>query len=561
MAYNYRQDEDDYEYGQSEDSDLAEQSYNDAQIQTAIRYMLAEGGNNPLDQYLTRVNAIEEHILQNFIEYNKPFDPQLYRRLQAMVREVQHDVLDIDDDISSLSTDSDDSVEALYRKHEDDFDDSSSVEELYRSDLLDSDPGPSAFPGTSGWKPPSLPKFPAGFPMTGADSDDDDALEKRFLYGGPRNDVEEWYKGLMPMLPFGENPYMERWDSMKINFDLNKSSQKTDDTKPVRTDVPYEDVEPQNFKNSYLPSAFDSGSRFKLPVIPQDYWSMHKFHPARLQNLWEDIVVSFNAGGPLQVEKNYTPRIFLPKIGNIKVGVNIRLEGNQPPTILKKFANQRNAAAERDYTRATRTPPTSKTVPPLKPPTRAYTPAPAAEPSEPVKRGRGRPRKAKNADPTYHPPRRVSVDDDAPTTPRREELEDLYEAPPAPPRKPRPRKIDADPSYKPATSPMTPNKKKRDLNLDDERPAKKVKTTRKRQSVGFAGEAPEPSTKAKPSKKALPKKSAIKATTGRYTTIPAEDRDILNTAKAVTGPKKRGQTRSGAVQFKPARLRSLSGTR
>lgn len=581
MASNYDQDENDYGYDYSEESDSADQRYNNDQLQKAIRYMISEGRGDDLDLYFTRVNAIEEHILQNYVNYGKSFDPGLYQRLQSLVREVQDDVFEVDEESSSLSTDSNGEVEALYRNNEDELDvnsddssdDSSSVEELYRPGFDDGAVS-SVSTNTPKSKCALPPKVQAGAARF---SKDEDELEKSFLYGGPDNDKEQWFRDLPPILPFGETPYMERWDSMKINYDLNEAAKKSGDKEPVRTTVPYDDVEPADPSRSYLPSTFDSGSRFKLPVLTPEFQTTNKNRQTEIRKLLPGIVAEFNAGGPSKTRERYVPRIFLPKIADVKFD-----EKRTPPAaILGNFAIKRKVATERDAVGGKTTALTTTTAPKRRhAPTRDTAPrdtattrptrstalpskvrpkvptqpvqAPTTDASTPVKRGRGRPRKVKPTDPTYHPPRRPSVDEDAPATPGGAELEEMNDDTPTTLRKRRPRKVNPDKKYRPSQSPFNIPKRKRDLNMDDDSPVKRTKVDRKKHSVGFAGEAPEPVTKAKPSKKAKPKKSAIK-TSG----IPPEDRDILESARTITSPKKRGQTRSGAVQFKPLRLRSL----
>ena len=553
----------------TDEAEFAAEEINNGTLQKAIRYMLAEGHGDPLDVYLERVQMLNEHVLQHYAQSGKSFDPRLYQRLQTMVREVQNDVQDIGEEASSLASDSSSSVQVLYRDDESDLLESSSVEELFREDdLLDPDLEFTEIPRKYKTQTESVSWAPSSRTLQGDD------LEKQYLYGGPDNDPEKWYKGLPPVLPFGETPYMERWESMKINYDLNQSARKTGGEAIVETAVPYEAVEPENPKYSFLPSKYDSGSHFKLPTMPLDHWSRHRYHGTKMQELLSKIVDSFNSGGPLQIEKNYAPRIFLPQVfpiqyrdrqwQNLPSATPFTTSGRTgtsprvvPSPTLKKFAQKRELAARRDSAARKEKTPASKVVPTSSAARSEPGPSTTVRRVETPKRGRGRPRKIAVADPSYHPPRKPSVDDEEPQTPTNAETNDLLDTGLAQPKKARPHRGVVDKNYRPSQSPLTPTKRKRDLNLDYEEQNRKPKAPRKRNSVGFVGEEPEPASLAKPSRKAAPLKSAIKKAKG----LSPEERDILEAAKAMTSPKKRGTTRSGAVAFKPLRLRSQDNTK
>lgn len=570
MAYDLHRDSEDYDRS-TDEAEFAGEYLNNQQLQKAIQYMLAEGNGDSLDLYLERIQIINEHLLQHYPRAGKAYDPTLYRRLQAMVREVQNDVRNIGEEASSLASDSDSSVNVLYRDDDSNILDTSSVEEIYR----ENDPGvessslPRAYQ-TNAAEPSKIRKNVSWAPSPRGLRGEDE-LEKQFLYGGPDNDPEKWYKGLPPILPFGETPYMERWESMKMNYDLNEFANEVGDDVTTKTNVPYKDVEPKDPRRSFLPSTLDSGSRFKLPSMHPNHWSRHLYHGPKLQALLPRIVSAFNAGGPLQQNKNYVPRIFLPKLRPIgfknkpkrqtpsrghattsgRTGTSTRAI---PPTTLNKFAHKRELAARRDSAARKKIPSASKAVRTSTPRFAPRTSTANGPPGTP-KRGPGRPRKI--VDPSYHPPRKPSMDDEEPQTPPRRETEELLGAGPATPRKVRHHKGVVDKNYRPSQSPLTPVKRKRDLNMDYDEHHRKSKAPRKKGSVGFVGEEHEPASLAKPSRRAAPLKSAIKKTKR----ISPEERDILNAAKAISSPKKRGTTRSGAVEFKPLRLRSADKTK
>lgn len=138
-------------------------------------------------------------------------------------------------------------------------------------------------------------------------------VEKQWVYGGPGNHPEQWLKTFPPTLPFGETLHMQEWDSRKIAYDLAESAKITDpNADPVLiTNVPFETITMPRGGNPY-----DSGSRFTLPQMQTDPEWAEWFQPGD-RTAWLDTAVqSFNQGGcpDAQVFKDYTPRIFLPRI-------------------------------------------------------------------------------------------------------------------------------------------------------------------------------------------------------------------------------------------------------
>jgi acyl-CoA thioesterase-1 len=85
---------------------MTDRDFNDERLQKAIRYLVSEGSGDPIDLYITRIQAIDEHILQQLPVQGKSFDPSLYRLLRSLVREVQDDVQAINREESSLDSDS-----------------------------------------------------------------------------------------------------------------------------------------------------------------------------------------------------------------------------------------------------------------------------------------------------------------------------------------------------------------------------------------------------------------------------------------------------------------------
>ncbi|KAJ4358146.1 uncharacterized protein N0V89_002725 [Didymosphaeria variabile] len=648
---------------------MTDRDFNDERLQKAIQYLVTEGSGDPIELYIARIQAIDEHILQQLPAQGKSFDPSLYRRLRSLTREVQDDVQAIHQEESSLDFNSDSSIEALYKGMDVDNElevHGVDVSAAAPSIILDKDertvvasssaPRPiiKTMKTLDSSKAPSKDKEQVRFSGNVRTSIDDDVIEKCFLYGGPNNDPEVWYKDLPPILSIGETPYTEKWESAKINYDLvgywGRSPKKLEG--------------PRDFERTDI---YDSGSQYKLPAGRSYAWSRNEEEHARIQGLWPSILRAFNNGlqdsDAQQGDKKYAPRMILPLVSEVFIKPFTKLtrassgqasEGRRisegkgkwevpvievpneglhthsqrsrwesssysrprlPETNLRKFNSKREAAARRDKsetlsprekavlrTRAalatTPTPETRATARPSAGPTlvkrkQDRTPNKPQDPSypprhkshdaelptildystlkedtndlvnaEPARRKRVRPA-SKPHDPSYHPPRRQSQDVSSPTTPDRStleaEIDDLNDPGSAKRPHKRSHKGSTDPSYRPGQSPVTPTKRKRDENLDfkeSSKKAKKLRGTKKKSPVSsshveFAGEEPEPATKATPSKKATPTKSAIK----KPKRISAEDRELASTMTF----DRRGKTRSNK-DYKPKRLRSRDDT-
>jgi hypothetical protein len=507
----------------TEHADLPDQKFNDGRLQKAICYLETEGSGDATDLYLIRVQAIKEHILERFLAECRSFDSRLYRRLQTLVREVQDDVEAVNNEESS---DSDSSVKALFTGAEDNRDaEFGSVDNHVAapSTVSDIDETGSILFEVSDVARPSVPQpvvqtkkilvpSPANnkeqvlFKENSRASSNDDVLEKRFLYGGPDNDPEVWYKKCPPLLHIGENPYSESWENMKINYDLAKS----------RGQYPGNLDSPPDFKRINF---YDSGSRYKLPVDLSNEWSQNKDQYAEIQKLWVPIKKWFDAGRrpgeskARQENQDYAARLILPLVGDVYVkpfakrnrdsitriasagqensevaadkisddrlrtqSQRLRLQLSEPPrlreTNLKNFNSKREAATLRDQ---------SETPSPHE---RAILRARAALATTPTPETRVAPRRStgpkivqrkqgrsvhKPQDPSYHPLRRLSRDADSPSTPTDSELEaetdDLVGAESAKRKRVRLVSEPKDPSYRPprrlsqdADSPTTPDR-------------------------------------------------------------------------------------------------------
>jgi hypothetical protein len=152
------------------------------------------------------------------------------------------------------------------------------------------------------------PQAPVRTGRSAVDKDRNIPREIVWRYGGPKNDPEQYHHKFPASLPFGETLYMQEWESMKIDFDLNASANRKADDSPVITDVNYDNVKLPVGKNP-----FDSGSRFKLP---EEDPKTSKWLKDDKGELLRRAVHNFNQGGNLKAAegKDYAPRIWLPKI-------------------------------------------------------------------------------------------------------------------------------------------------------------------------------------------------------------------------------------------------------
>lgn len=488
MAYRANSGTQSYGSYTTEDANLADRGFNDGRLEKAIQYLRTEGSGDAIDLFLTRVNTIDEHILQQFPAQGRSFDPRLYRRLRDLVREVQ-DVQFVNNDESPLDSDGDSSIEVLYKSAEDDSD-----SELYPRSLNVPAVARSSTPRsiiktkkTLDLGAPDKNKEEVRFESDTSAAGEDDVREKCFLYGGPNNDPEVWYKKSAPLLPIGESPYAERWESMKINRDLAKARTQSLD-------------EPKGMQGFTRANMYDSGSRYKLPTGVTSEWSQNKDRYAKIRRLWIAADGWFNTGRRLGPSKgrrkgqNYAPRMALPPVCDIDVKPFVmstphtnekqysempagKIAGGQiltpphssplspqrvprlPETNLKKFNSTREAATRRDKSSPLDS---SKMRAAL-----ATTPTPETRlqpgPTTGTKIGRRKPGRPPNKpqDPSPTPPRRPRLNSD--TSPLEEEFDELFDKSPEQQRARLARKP-KDPSYRPPRrvsqdedSPITPS--------------------------------------------------------------------------------------------------------
>ena len=229
----------------SSEEDMPEREETDRLLRQAHHYVITEGGNDSPATYMKRMHRINRSLIQEISKHSYECDPKLYRRVKQKVDHVLREFEDTVDADSSVY-DFDEMPENYTVAPE---------EALYRKD-----PGPVTPDGVSALR------------TTKCSGKDD--LERTYLYGGPYNHPENWYKNAAASLPFPETIRMAGWESLRIHWDLATTGD-MEMTEPVISNG-------VSFNNSRLAhhdslAQYESGSRFKLPAIdPIDMAKVNK---------------------------------------------------------------------------------------------------------------------------------------------------------------------------------------------------------------------------------------------------------------------------------------------
>lgn len=259
---------------------------NDLRLTQAINYLAQEGGDDSAATWMHRVDRIDAALLQQLPQRSSDYDRKLYRRLKAMVRDVQREFEEAAAENSGLTMDADDNLPDYHSAYP-------AVEALYRE--ADEAETPMDAPSS----PPLKPRQRHGKLA------DKVPREKQFLYGGPNNEVENWYRDMPAILPFPETPQMAHWESLKIDYDLSKPA----DAKHVENAVPFNHPQLEQYKNL---SQYDSGTRFKLPGTTLR--EQEQINGLGSEQKLKKVVDAFNKGyRNEEITKDYAPRVFLEK--------------------------------------------------------------------------------------------------------------------------------------------------------------------------------------------------------------------------------------------------------
>ena len=288
---------------------------NDHRLIQAINYLSEEGGDDSPATFIDRVDRIDEALIQQLPQQGRDFDTKLYRRARAMVRDVQRDFEEVAHQASASMLETEESEEdlpqyympsaaqALHRVEENLFDDVDIMIDESVSEYEDS------MKGAQPIEP--LAKDPAIRPLTRQGKEKDVDRTRRFKYGGPENEYENWHKDFPATLPFPEAIQMAHWESIKINYNLSESGEQDKASgKVVETNIPFNIAALQQYKKLPL---YDSGSRFKLPTPSEEVQKQIERlgTPQKLRA----VVEKFNVGDrKAELAKDYAPRMFLQQL-------------------------------------------------------------------------------------------------------------------------------------------------------------------------------------------------------------------------------------------------------
>jgi hypothetical protein len=268
------------------DNDIAQKEANDRRLAQAVSYLQQEGGKDSPATFMERVNRIDETLLNSLPHQGLMFDPKLYRHVRALVIGVRRD-FEIAAQEESYDTESDDDLAPV--------DSSMALDEevLYRAES----PSPTPTPSPTRRVSKALASRRPG-------AEDNVQRERKFKYGGD-SEIENWYKDYPASLPFPETHMMAHWESLKIDFDLDRSKDAATAETIVPLDVP-------QIKQYFELSHYESGSRFKLPAVSiDDQIAVNrlgtKIHLEKVVDRFYEITQT--DGG----KKDHVPRLFLEK--------------------------------------------------------------------------------------------------------------------------------------------------------------------------------------------------------------------------------------------------------
>jgi hypothetical protein len=278
--------ESDETYSMSEE-EPTQRDFNNRRLTQALNYLNEEGGVDSPDIFIDRVNRIDDALLQQLPQQGFAFDDKLFRRVRAMVLDVQRDFENAAQEATSQWEGDEDLPEYSTPII--------SEEALYRGG--DSSPSPSPAPTRPARASKALAPSRPG--------PDNVERERKFKYGGPHNEVENWHRDYPAILPFPETHLMAHWESLKINFDLSRSKENTN----VETDVPFDH---EQLKPYFNLAQYESGSRYRHPAVSKEVQQMVSRYGTAIR--LEGAVETFNKGGATEsdVEK-YCPRAVLAK--------------------------------------------------------------------------------------------------------------------------------------------------------------------------------------------------------------------------------------------------------
>lgn len=267
------------EYSSSEE-EIPDREEVDRMLRQAHHYVITEGGNDSPSTYIQRINRINRDLIQEIPQHRYDCDSKLYRRVK---QKIDHVLREFEDNVNGEYDD--DEVSQLGVVAE---------KPLYHVGSSPVTPGRSSITRTT------------------ERNDSKNDSERTYLYGGPHNYPEVWYRNTPASLPFPETFRMADWENLRIHWDLATTGKVTN-TKPVTsTGVAFNNPRLVHYDNL---GQFESGSRFKLPTIdPVDmakvtaYGTTHQLCKAVDEFARNDD--SLDADNKFR----YTPRLFVDRL-------------------------------------------------------------------------------------------------------------------------------------------------------------------------------------------------------------------------------------------------------
>lgn len=275
----------------SSDEEMPDREETDQLLRQAHHYVITEGGKDSPSTYMERIQRINEDLVQEISTHGYDCDPKLFRRVKHNIDHVLREFEDAVDADSSLY---DYSGSPEYYA-------TAAEEGLYRMDSS-----------------PTTPEAPSA--RRTARIGGKDNVERVYMYGGPGNHPESWYKKAAASLPFPETIRMADWESLRIHWDLAATGN-MEKTEPVTGNGVYF-RDPRLMHHSNLPQ-YESGSRFKLPT--PDSMDMKKVREFGTTYQLQKAVKMFHEGDDSKLsgkdgDYKYAPRVFL---GRLDVGRQI----------------------------------------------------------------------------------------------------------------------------------------------------------------------------------------------------------------------------------------------
>lgn len=269
-------------YSSGED-DACERDETDQLLRQAHHYVITEGGSDSPTIYMERIQRINICLLQEITRHSYDCDAKLYRRVK---QKVDHVLREFEDAVEADPSVYDcEEISEYYT--------AAAEEALYRT-------------GSS----PVTPGAPPARRSTQPNTKDD--VERTYLYGGPDNHPENWYKSAPASLPFPETVRMADWESLRITYDLATTGN-VENTKPV-TCIGVSFSDPALAHHDGL-AQYESGSRFRLPAIsPAD---MAKVNEIGTVDKLSEAVAALNQNDDTTKKDGkfkYAPRVFLERL-------------------------------------------------------------------------------------------------------------------------------------------------------------------------------------------------------------------------------------------------------